>query len=417
MKFLPFPKISLKKLRTVILIIVIIGTSASTGYFFGRKGFLASFSRFPIVTISRQTPPERSVDFSLFWSVWDLLGEGYYDKTKIVDSEMVYGAIKGMTSAIGDPYTVFLTPSESRQMDDDLKGSFEGVGIHIGFKDSQLTVMSPLPGSPAIKAGLQAGDSIIGIKDDLKGLDRGTVGITLPEAVKDIKGPAGTEVTLLVLRNGNEEPLKFDIVRENIVVPSIAVNYVGTKNEIAHIQLMRFQELTAGQWEDAVKEILKRPETSGIILDVRNNGGGYLELSVDIASEFLKTGEVVVIEDSGNEEKYNFMVEKIGRLQNMPIIVLINEGSASASEILAGALRDIKGTLLVGEPSFGKGTIQKRQGLNNGAFLHITTARWLTPSGFWVNEGGLEPDIIIADDIETSEDEQLQEAIRLLISE
>ncbi len=417
MKFLPIPKISLKKLRTIILIIIIIGASASTGYFFGRKGFLVSFSRFPVVTISRQTPPEKNVDFSLFWRVWDSLDESYYDKTKIVDSEMIYGAIKGMVSAIGDPYTIFLPPSENKVVQEDLSGSFEGVGIQIGFKDGQLAVIAPLPDSPAEEAGIQAGDFIVGIKDELKDIDRGTAGITLPEAVRAIRGPAGTIVTLSLLRNGNEDIIVVDVIRRSIDIPSIILTFEGEEESIAHLKILKFVGETESEWEEAVIEIIKKPYVKGVVLDLRNNPGGYLQSSVDIASEFLKSGSVVVTEASANGEKYDFIVERIGRLLSMPTVVLINEGSASASEILAGALRDVRGIQLVGEVTFGKGTIQEPQQLGNGAGLHVTVSKWLTPSGFWVNEGGLEPDIIIIDDIETSEDEQLQEAIKMLISE
>ena len=417
MKFLPFPKISLKKLRTIVLIIVIIGVSASTGYFFGRKGFLASFSRFPIVTISRQTPPEKNVDFSLFWRVWDSLDESYYDKAKIVDSEMVYGAIKGMVSAIGDPYTIFLPPSENKVVQEDLSGSFEGVGIQIGFKDGQLAVIAPLPDSPAEGVGIQAGDFIVGIKDELKDIDRGTVGITLPEAVRAIRGPAGTIVTLSLLRNGSEDIIVVDVIRRSIDIPSIILTFEGEEESIAYLKILKFVGETESEWEEAVIEIIKKPYVKGVVLDLRNNPGGYLQSSVDIASEFLKSGSVVVTEASANGEKYDFIVERIGRLLSIPTVVLVNEGSASASEILAGALRDVRGIQLVGEVTFGKGTIQEPQQLGNGAGLHVTVSKWLTPSGFWVNEGGLEPDITIVDDVETSEDEQLQEAIKLLISE
>ena len=417
MKFLPFPKISLKKLRTIVLIIVIIGVSASTGYFFGRKGFLASFSRFPIVTISRQTPPEKNVDFSLFWRVWDSLDESYYDKAKIVDSEMVYGAIKGMVSAIGDPYTIFLPPSENKVVQEDLSGSFEGVGIQIGFKDGQLAVIAPLPDSPAEGVGIQAGDFIVGIKDELKDIDRGTVGITLPEAVRAIRGPAGTIVTLSLLRNGSEDIIVVDVIRRSIDIPSIILTFEGEEESIAYLKILKFVGETESEWEEAVIEIIKKPYVKVVVLDLRNNPCGYLQSSVDIASEFLKSGSVVVTEASANGEKYDFIVERIGRLLSIPTVVLVNEGSASASEILAGALRDVRGIQLVGEVTFGKGTIQEPQQLGNGAGLHVTVSKWLTPSGFWVNEGGLEPDITIVDDVETSEDEQLQEAIKLLISE
>ncbi len=414
MKFLPIPRISLGKLRKVILTVVVIGASVSVGFYFGRKGFLASFSHFPIVTISRQTPPEKSVDFSLFWRVWDSLDESYYDDNKLVDSEMVYGAIKGMVSSLGDPYTIFLPPSENKVVQEDLSGSFEGVGIQIGFKDGQLAVVAPLAGSPAEKAGVLAGDYIVNIKDEIKEIDKDTQEMTLPEAVRIIRGPAGTTVTLSLIRIGSEDPVEADIVRRNIDIPSVSLAYEGENESIAHIKILKFVAETESEWNEAVVEVLKRPGIEGIVLDLRNNPGGYLQSSVDIASEFMSNGSVVVTEAMADGENYDFLVERIGKLLEKPTVVLINGGSASASEILAGALRDGRNMQLVGETSFGKGTIQEPQQLSNGSGLHITISKWLTPSGFWVNDGGLVPDVEIVDDLETAEDEQLQEAIKLL---
>jgi carboxyl-terminal processing protease len=397
---LPSPKIDLRKLRIAVVTILAIGLSFSGGYFLGRRGFVASVVKFPTVTISREVPPERDLDFSLFWRTWDTLEANFFDRSKLVPSEMVYGAIKGMVNAIDDPYTVFLPPKENRVVQEDLKGSFEGIGIQIGFRGNQLAVVSPLPDSPAEKAGVLAGDYIIGIKDELKEIDRGTVGITLPD--------------LTLLRNESEEPIAIDIVRASIDIPSLILDFVGPNENIAHIKLLKFGGETKTEWERAVRTILKKRNLTGIILDVRNNPGGYLQGSVDVASEFLRNGSVVVIEEKSNGEKDEFKVERIGRFPDTPVVVLVNKGSASASEILAGALRDIRGIQLVGEQSFGKGTIQEPQQIENGAGLHITVARWLTPSGFWVNEGGLEPDVVLEDNPETTEDEQLQEAIRLL---
>jgi carboxyl-terminal processing protease len=414
MKFLPVPKMSFRKLRTAILVFIIILVSASGGYLLGRRGFQISFSRFPKVTISRQTPPEKNLDFSLFWRVWDSLDENYFDKTKLVDSERVYGAIKGMVSAIGDPYTVFLPPNENRVVQEDLQGSFEGVGIQIGFKGTQLAVVAPLPDSPAEESGVKAGDLIIGIKDDLKKIDKGTGGITLQEAVRDIRGPAGTTVTLSLLRGDSEEPIIVDITRKTIDVPSVTLTFEGENKNIANIKISKFSGELEEEWEDIIKEILENPQTDGIILDLRNNPGGYLQGAVDIASEFLRNGSVVVTEEASSGEKYNFPVERIGRLLSIPTVVIVNGGSASASEILAGALRDVADITLIGETTFGKGTIQEPQEFENGAGLHITTARWLTPSGYWVNDKGLEPDIVIEDNTDTPEDEQLQEALNLL---
>jgi carboxyl-terminal processing protease len=405
---------SFARLRRAIIILFLIILTFSGGYFLGRKGFMISLSKGTKVTISRQTPPEKNLDFSLFWRVWDTLHSNYFDKTKLIESEMVYGAIRGMVSAIGDPYTVFLPPKENKVVQEDLRGSFEGVGIQIGFRGNQLAVIAPLPDSPAEEAGVEAGDFIVGIKDELKKIDRGTVGITLPEAVQAIRGAAGTKVTLTLLRNGQDEPIVVDIVRASLDIPSLILSYEGKDQTIAYVKLLKFSGESKKEWDKAVKEILMRPKVKGIVLDLRNNPGGYLQAAVDIASEFLKNGEIVVVEENSKGRRNEFRVERIGRFLNTPVVVMINKGSASASEILAGALRDVGKVTLVGETSFGKGTIQEPIQIENGAGLHITTARWLTPSGFWVNEKGLEPDVKIEDNPETPEDEQLLKAIELI---
>jgi carboxyl-terminal processing protease len=390
----------------------------SLGYIYGFKGYVTNIQKFPKVTIDREMPSDKKdLNFSLFWRVWDTVHVKYYDKDKIIDSEMVYGAIRGMVSAIGDPYTIFLPPEENKVVQEDLQGSFEGVGIQIGFKGNQLAVMSPLPKSPAEAAGVKAGDFIIGIKDDSRNIDMGTSGISLPEAVQAIRGPAGTKVTLVLLREGEDEPLEIDVQREAINLPSIVVEYVGDGESIAHVQVLKFSGETLTEWEKEIVELLKRPDLKGVIVDVRNNPGGYLQGSVELASDFLESGDVVTIEEVGNGVRSEYRVEKLGRLRNIKTVVLVNGGSASASEIFAGALKDHDRALLVGETTFGKGTIQEPQQINDGTGLHITIARWLTPSGFWVDEGGLKPDKEIEDNVETDEDEQLQEAINVVSSD
>lgn len=411
-----FPKITLKNLRKSLLIFLVIVISFAGGYLVATKGYRASVEG-NNVTISREIPQDKQdLDFALFWRVWDTLENSYFDKSKLDSREMVYGAIRGMVSAVGDPYTVFLPPSENKVVQEDLQGTFEGVGIQIGFKGTRLAVIAPLPESPAEEAGVRAGDLIIGIKDENKGIDRGTANITIPEAVEAIRGPAGSTVTLTLLREGRDEAFEVDVVRESIDVPSIIVNYVGEDENIAHVRLLKFSAETMDEWNETVREILKRPGVDGIIVDLRNNPGGFLQQSVDIAAEFFESGKVVVIEETANGDTTEFITDRFGRLQSAPVVVLVNEGSASASEILAGALRDQIDAPLIGGSTFGKGTIQEPRQLENGAGLHITTARWLTPNGTWVNETGLEPDIIIEDDPETSEDEQLQRAIEEVLS-
>jgi len=400
--------------RKVILFSVVIGLIFVSGYTLGTNGFKLETASFPKVKISREIPDDkRDVDFALFWRVWDTLNSSYYDKSKISPQKMVYGAISGMVASLGDPYTSFLPPEENKVVEEDLSGSFEGVGIQIGFKGKNLAVIAPLPGSPAEREGVKAGDFIVGIADPIKGVDIGTFGITLSDAVKLIRGKAGTKVTLLLIRDEKDEPIKVEITRENLDVPSVIMSFVENET-IAHIKLLKFGADTDSEWAKVVSEVTaKSGQLTGIILDLRNNPGGYLQGAVDIAAEFVKKDSIIVIEDRG-QTKNNFATNRIGKFQNMKVVILVNGGSASASEILAGALSEIKGYKLVGEKTFGKGTIQEPLQLEKGSSLHITIAKWLTPKGTWVNEKGIDPDVVVSDKDDTTEDEQLLEAIKEL---
>lgn len=407
------PKVPFSGLRKAIFVVLVALGIFSGGYLVGIKGYKGDLESFPKVTISREVPEDKGeLDFSLFWKVWDSLTASYYDPEKLIPAKMVYGAIEGMVSAVGDPYTVFLAPDKNKVVQEDLQGTFEGVGIQIGFKGNQLAVIAPLPGSPAEVVGVKAGDFIVGIKDEEKGIDRGTVGITLADAVQAIRGQAGSKVTLSLLREGVQTPIVVEITRAAIDIASVVLTF-EEEDKVAHIKLLKFGGETEAEWEEAVAEVLKKPEVKGIVLDLRNNPGGYLQGAVDIAGEFLKTGKVVVIEERAGT-KQNYEVEEVGRFLNIPLVVLVNEGSASASEILAGAIKDNKRGKVVGEVTFGKGTIQEPQQINGGAGLHITIARWLTPNGTWVDEGGLKPDIEVTDNPDTEDDEQLNEAIKQL---
>lgn len=406
-------RLNFRKVRNFLLGIILFLGIFGGGYYLGVQGYKAEVDKALHVTINRTLPPDKTVDFSLFWQVWDTLSAKYFDKTKLVPSEMVYGAIQGMVSSLGDPYTMFLPPSENKVVDEDLKGSFEGVGIEIGYRATRLAVVSPLPGSPAEKAGVKAGDYIIHIKDEKKNIDIGTSDILLPDAVQAIRGPAGTKVTLTLLRDGEDKPIVVELTRAKLNVPSVTLNYVGKDKNIADIKISKFGAETTGEWDKAVNEVLQKSEVTSIIIDLRNDPGGYLQSAIDIASDFVPTGTVVVQQQNGDGGKIEFKSQKFGRLQKYKVVVLINGGSASASEILSGALRDDRGFKLVGEKSFGKGTIQEPIEIPGGSGLHITTAKWLTPDGTWVHEKGLEPDVKITDDEKTTEDEQLQGAINL----
>lgn len=404
-------RLNFSKVRKFILFVLLFAAFFGGGYYVGVQGYKAEVTKALHVTINREVPPGKNVDMSLFWQVWDTLSAKYYDQTKLVPEKMVYGAISGMVSALGDPYTMFLPPTANKVVDEDLSGSFDGVGIEIGYRAARLAVISPLAGSPAEKAGVKPGDFIIRIKDVKKNIDIVTDGLDLPTAVADIRGPAGTVVTLTLAREGVSTPIVVDLTRTTLNVPSVSLDFVGPNKDIADIKLSKFGAETEGEWDKAVSQILTHPETKGIIIDLRNNPGGYLQAAVDLGSDFVPTGTTVVIQENGDGSRQEFKSSKLPRLSKYKVVVLINGGSASASEILSGALRDDRHFKLIGEKSFGKGTIQEPIEIPGGSGLHVTTAKWLTPNGTWVHEKGLTPDVtVVAKDTDTT-DTEMQAAI------
>jgi carboxyl-terminal processing protease len=398
--------------RLFVVSVFVILLSISIGYFIGVNGFIVKGGNFPKVTIDRVTPVEKNLDFSLFWKVWDTLNVQYFDKSKVVPSQMVYGAIKGMVASMGDPYSIFLTPSENKVSEQDLQGNFDGVGIQLGYRDSQLSVIAPLPQSPADKAGIKAGDYIVEIKDEKKNIDQSTAGMTLPQAVQIIRGDKGTRVTLTLVREGADKPMVVDLIRDSIDVPSVVLSYEN--GNVANLKLLKFGADTKTEWDKKVNEIIRKDGVDKIVLDLRNNPGGYLQSAVDIAGDFLPINSVVVMEEEAGGKRTEFRTTTYPRLLKYKLVVLVNKGSASASEILSGALRDQRKVELVGDTTFGKGTVQEPLQLDNGAGLHITVAKWLTPSGDWVHSKGLTPDVKVSDDESTTDDEQLKAALDVL---
>lgn len=404
-----------KKRINLQLVLVAILTFV-LGWQLGHQDLEFKWSNYkPTVSIVNRDPPQNvAVDFKLFWDTWDLLSRSYIDKKAIEPDKMFYGAISGMVSALGDPYTVFLPPEQQKSSKEDLNGSFDGVGIQLGFnKDKRLVVVAPLKGTPAEKAGIKPQDMIVKIED------KDTTNITLPEAVKLIRGRKGTKVNLTIFREGEEETRDFTLIRDTILVKSVEVSFknTGSGENIAIIKLSRFGERTNDEWSSSINEVINN-NADGVVLDLRNNPGGFLESAVYIGSEFLDGGDVVLQENSQGE-RTPFKVSRNGKLTKIPLVVLINKGSASASEIVAGALQDMRRAKLVGEKTFGKGTIQEAEDLPKGAGIHITVAKWLTPNGRWVNDtNGLEPDVKVELPKETAEDEdiQLEKAIELLDS-
>jgi len=361
------------------------------------------------------------LDLRLMWQVRDVLQKKYLDKSQIKDNKMVYGAISGMVSSLGDPYTVFLPPTENKASNEDLAGEFGGVGIQLGYKDKTLAVMAPLAKTPAEKAGLKAGDLILKIKDVEKNINRDTSGISLDEAVNLIRGKVGTEVTLKMYREGVTGTFDVTLKRDSIVVPSLEMEVKTEKGKnIVWIKLYKFSEQVYKDWPSLVDKILveknkNRGDFGGIILDLRNNPGGFLQASVLVASDFIRDG--VVVEQAGADgQKITYRVEKgRGKLVSDKLVVLINGGSASASEILAGALRDYNRGKLVGEKSFGKGTVQSPEDFADGSGLHITVAKWLLPSGKNIHGEGVSPDVEVKPGDDPKVDVQFLRAVEVLL--
>ncbi len=384
------------------------------GWQLGHRDVVLKWQQYkPTVKIENKEPPKNvGIDFKLFWDTWDLLSREYLDKKAVDPEKMFYGAISGMVAAIGDPYTVFLPPDSQKVSKEELNGSFEGVGIQLGFnKEKRLVVVAPLEGTPAEKAGIKPEDMIIKIDD------KEAQGFTLPEAVKLIRGPKESQVKLTIFREGEEDTREFTLTRDTIIVKSVTLKSEKTKSGkvVSIIKLSRFGERTQEEWNEIVSQVLASGPQA-LVLDVRNNPGGFLEGATFIASEFLPEGEVVVIQEGTKGGKVSYKVSRIGKLTKLPMVVLINKGSASASEIVGGALKDHNRAKLLGEKSFGKGTIQEAEELPGGSGIHITTAKWLTPKSTWVNEtDGLEPDIKVESEKAGDEqDAQLEKALEVL---
>lgn len=434
----------MKNLRNIFFIGAVIFLSLGLGYRFGQRsvgnperggGGGGIISVLPASEISgKENATSARLDFSLFWEVWDLLGRNYLDKKAIDPQKMVFGAISGMVSSLGDPYTMFLPPSQNKEAKDDLNGALEGIGAQLGVSDKKIIIIAPLKGSPAESAGLRPGDWIQKVDG------KETFDWTIQDAISKIRGPKGTSVTLQILPKNSSASSEMIIKRDAIHVASVEWDLKSvecanegmleckevkencpTCNKIAYLKLTRFGDETNTEWESAINEIVEKtsgiPSSvyKGLILDVRNNPGGYLNGAVFIGSEFLKMG-TVVIQENADGSRDELTVNRRGKLLNVPMTVLINKGSASASEIVAGALQVRRRATLVGETSFGKGTVQQAMDLKAGAGIHITTAKWLLPNGQWIHQKGLIPEVSIENDTTKPDvDLQLEKAYESLI--
>lgn len=349
------------------------------------------------------------INFSLFWRTWDLVKEKYVGAKELDGRKMMYGAIQGMLAATGDNYTTFFDPEQSKAFNDEIRGSFEGIGAEIGLKKGILTIIAPLENSPAQKAGLRAGDKILKIAGEE------TLNMGVDAAVEKMRGHKGTQVALTVLRSGEDDTREITITRDVIEVKSVAIQYTDTN--IAILRVTRFGDDTEREFTRVTREAATKG-VAGVILDLRNNPGGYLESAVNMASLMLPRGKTVVMEEDRSGKRKSEYAGSGDILSGVPTIVLINEGSASASEILAGALRENRENVtLVGIKSYGKGSVQELIPLDQGSAVKITVARWLTPKGNQINEKGIEPDVKVElseDDYNNDRDPQLDKAKELL---
>lgn len=354
-----------------------------------------------------QSKLNQDIDFNLFWQVWDMLEEQYVDREKLNEKEMFYGAIRGMVSSLGDPYTVFMNPAVAQEFEEDLAGTFEGIGAEIGIRNDILTIIAPLADMPAEKAGLRAGDKVYAIDGE------STAGITVDEAVNKIRGPKGTEVVLTISRDGMEEAEEMPITRGVIAVKSVKTELRDDK--IFVVQITNFNDDTLDLFNRAVQEIIAK-DPKGVILDLRNNPGGYLDTAIEVASEWVEDGAVVT-EKFSEEKKDEYLARGRARLKDYNTVVLINQGSASASEIVAGALQDHNKAVVAGKQTFGKGSVQILENLPDGSSVKITVAKWLTPGGNCINEKGITPDVEIdltEEDYDAGNDPQTEKAVEIL---
>lgn len=349
-----------------------------------------------------------NVDFGLFWQAWNKIVTEY--DGEIDYQKLVIGAISGMVEAVGDPYTVFMSTEESASFDSEMDGTISGIGAEIGNKNDNIIVIAPLDNTPAQKAGIKAKDIILKINDE------STEGMDLNTAVSKIRGEIGTKVTLLIERDGAE--LTFEIVREKIETKS--VKWEIKENNIGYIEISRFDSNTTELTKQATSELANK-NVKGIVLDLRNNPGGYLDSSIEVASEFIKEG-VIVIEktgDSGQKEEYTANGKGKMTSNSIPMVVLVNGGSASASEIVTGALQDHDRATIVGEKTFGKGSVQAIESIGQGMSIRITIAHWYTPNGVNIGSEGITPDVEIEfteEDAKTEKDPQLDKALEIIKS-
>jgi carboxyl-terminal processing protease len=360
----------------------------------------------PVPTI--EIPPETGATFDLFWEAWDLIQRDYYGDLP-TDEEMTYGAIRGALNTLDDPFTAFIEPETAAINREDDSGSFEGIGAYVTMRDNRLIIVNTFRGQPAEQAGLRRGDIVLQVDDTP------IENMSIYEAITLIRGPAGTPVHLTILREG-EDPFEVEITRASINIP--VVESEMRDDGIAYVQMLEFSSDASVKLADALEEMLQQ-NPRGLILDLRGNPGGWLNEAILTSGLFLPEEEVVLIERLKDGTERTFQTPDPPVAPSIEMVVLVDGGSASASEIVAGALQDYGRAVLIGEKTFGKGSVQLPHELSNGAELRVTIARWFTPNDRAIHGEGLEPDIVVEltqEDLEADLDPQLDRAIEYFLN-
>jgi carboxyl-terminal processing protease len=407
-RFLFFKRFILTYLILVSFLFVFLG-----GIFLGyQNGVSLSSEKKEGRVLNKEELPSylsKDVDFKLFWDVWKIVKEKYLEQP-VADTRLFYGSLSGIVASLGDPYSTFLDPEVTKKFTEELSGTFEGIGAEIGIKKDQLQIIAPLPNTPAERAGLKPKDKILAIDG------KETIDMSIDYAVSLIRGPKGTQVTLTIFRDGWEKPKDITITRDEIHIQSVSWKMI---NNLAYFKVSAFNGETISRFASAAQEaLLKNPK--GIILDLRNNPGGYFDAAIALASYWLPKDSLVVIQKGQKDEKEEFFSQGPGLFKDFPTVVLVNGGSASAAEIVAGAIQDFGQGKIIGEKTFGKGSVQNFIPLNDGSSLKITVAEWLTPKGRSINKEGIIPDIevkLTKEDFDSERDPQLERAIELLSKE
>lgn len=406
------PRFNTFALRAVVGVVLVVA-----GFFAGVYVGFNESDHLPNISVFAGTDalPPSDVDFTALWKAWNLLDQKFVPvssttATSTSREEQLWGAIEGLARSYGDPYTVFMPPAKASIFEDDIRGEFGGVGIEIGIRAGVLTVIAPIKDTPAANAGILAGDRIVKINDE------STESFAVDEAVSRIRGEIGTDVKLTVVREGEDAFFDFELTRARIEIPTI--NYELRDDGVFVIELYNFTATSPNLFRRALREFVESGSDK-LVLDLRGNPGGFLEAAVDMASFFLPAGKIIVTEDFGKNGEPREHRSKGYDIfnDNLKMVILVNEGSASASEILAGALQEHDVAQLIGTTTFGKGSVQELVDITSDTALKVTVARWITPKGNSISDGGLKPTVEVSvtpEEVAEGKDPQLEKAIEVL---